>query len=84
VRHGKVAADGKSFEFLNRCGLRMKQDKQVDCEHQPPPERFNYQSCAIYMDVFKTAGDLNDVMPTSDIQFSENLGGSSVSDMDMV
>ena len=84
VRHGQVASDGKSIEFHERCGLRMKNGSQEDCGHFPFVARFDYQSCSTYIHVFKTAGASNDVMPTSDIQYSERLAANSITDMELL
>ncbi len=82
VRHGKMAADGKNIEFDNRCGLRMKQEKTVDCGHYPFQKNFDYLGCDIYLDIFKGSGNLNDVVPTSDI--SNKIANTSITEMEML
>lgn len=82
VRHGKMAADGKNIAFDNRCGLRMKQDKQVDCNHYPFDSLFDYGTCDIYLDIFKTSVNRNNVVPKSDVQYSEKLASSSITEME--
>ena len=84
VRHGQVAADGKSFEFIDRCGLMMKQQKEVSCDHYPFNRSFDYGTCEHYISVFKVAGTRNDVVPTNDIQYSNNLGGNSITEMELL
>jgi hypothetical protein len=84
VRHGQVAADGTSIEFKNRCGLRMKENEHMDCVHFPFPNVFDYQGCDVYRVTFKTTGQKNDVVPTADIQFSEQISANSITDMDLL
>ena len=84
VRHGQVAADGKSIEFKSRCGLRMKSGKDVECTNYPFGKGFDYMGCAVYVDVFKTAGQLNDVVPTSDFQYSDRMSQSSLTEMELL
>ena len=84
VRHGQVAKDGKSIEFKDRCGLKMKDNQAEECTHYPFEKRFDYQACAIYIEVFKTAGQRNDVVPTSDIQYSDKLAANSITDMELL
>ena len=82
VRHGKLAADGKNIEFDNRCGLRMKQEKKVDCTHYPFQKLFDYMTCGVYLDVFKGTGSVNDVVPTSDM--SSKIGDPAITEMSMI
>ena len=84
VRHGQAAADGKSIEFKNRCGLRMKEAQSVDCHQYPFQKGFDYAGCDIYLAVFKTAGQRNDVMPTSDFQYSDQLATNSITEMELL
>jgi hypothetical protein len=84
VRHGLVAADGKTIEFKNRCGLRMKEQQQVDCTHYPFGKSFDYGACEIYLATFKTAGQRNDVVPTSDFQYSDKLASNPITDMELL
>ena len=82
VRHGKLAKDGKTVEFKDRCGLTM--DKEVMCSHVPFDLRFNYRECDQYMVAFKSSVERNDVVPTKDINYSSRLSKSSFSDMDLL
>lgn len=84
VRHGQAGKDGKSIEFKNRCGLRMKDGKQEDCHHYPFPKAFDYQRCDIYHATFKSAGTRNDVIPRSDFQYSERLKNNSLTEMELL
>jgi len=84
VRHGQVGADGKTIEFKNRCGLRMREAQQIDCGHYPFAAGFDYTSCDHYLTTFKTAGQRNDVVPTSDFQYSDKLAGSSITEMELL
>lgn len=84
VRHGQVAADGKSIEFKSRCGLRMKEQQQIECEHFPFKSGFDYGACGVYIGTFKTAGQRNDVVPTSDFQYSDRLAGSPITEMELL
>lgn len=85
VRHGQVAADGKTIEFKNRCGLRMKEPAvQVDCGHYPFAKGFDYARCDIYQATFKTAGQRNDVVPQSDFQYSEQIPNNSITEMELL
>ena len=85
VRHGQVAADAKSFEFKNRCGLRMKDlQTPIDCAHFPFAKGFDYSQCDIYQATFKTAGQRNDAVPASDFQYSEKVPANSITEMDLL
>jgi hypothetical protein len=84
VRHGQVAADGKTIEFKNRCGLRMRDATPVDCRHYPFSSSFEYDGCEVYLATFKTAGQRNDVVPTSDFQYSDKLAGTSITEMELL
>ena len=84
VRHGQVAADGKTIEFKSRCGLRMKEQQQIECAHFPFGKGFDYINCEVYLATFKTAGQRNDVVPTSDFQYSDKLAGSSITEMELL
>lgn len=84
VRHGQAAADGKSIEFKNRCGLKMKSQQQVDCSHYPFPKSFEYTACAVYVEVFKSQGQRNDVVPTSDFQYSDQLAANPLTEMELL
>lgn len=90
VRHGAVAADGKSIEFKDMCGLSMKKFehqkskmKPTECSHYPFQKGFEYTLCPIYLEIFKTGNQRNNVVPTKDIQFSSSLGNSSLTDMEL-
>lgn len=84
VRHGKVAADGKSIEFQDRCGLKMKQQGDHLCNHYPFPKVFDYIDCETYKATFKSNGMRNDVVPTSDFQYSDNFNSQPITDMELL
>ncbi len=84
VRHGQIGANGKTFEFKDRCGLKMRVQETVDCAHYPFQKGFEYTSCDHYLATFKTAGQRNDVVPTSDFQYSDKLAGSSITEMELL
>ena len=84
VRHGQVAPDGKTIEFKNRCGLRMRDTAPVDCAHYPFSSKFEYDGCEVYLATFKTAGQRNDAVPTSDFQYSDKLAGTSITEMELL
>ena len=84
VRHGQVGADGKSIEFKNRCGLKMKELQSVECTHYPFGKGFDYLLCEVYIATFKTPGQRNDVVPTSDFQYSDKLSGNSITEMELL
>lgn len=83
VRHGQVAADGKSVEFKNRCGLRMKNNENIECKHYPFPTGFDYHECEVYQETFKSGTRKNDVVPSSDITEGLSSGGS-LADMELL
>lgn len=84
VRHGQVVAGQNSIEFKDRCGLKMKVLAPVDCAHYPFSKGFDYTVCGIYQEVFKSSGQRNDVVPTSDFQYSEQLAGNSITEMELL
>ena len=84
VRHGQVGEDGKSITFKDRCGLRMKEGQEIECKHYPFDSRFDYMGCEVYLMTFKSQGRPNDVVPTSDFQYSEKLGSASLTDMELL
>ena len=84
VRHGHVGNDGKTIEFNNRCGLRMKTQEQVDCHHYPFAKGFDYVACTHYLATFKTADSRNDVVPKSDFEYSERLASNSITEMELL
>jgi hypothetical protein len=84
VRHGQAGTDGKSIEFKNRCGLRMKDPTPADCKHHPFMAGFDYTGCDLYLATFKSAGQRNDVVPTSDFQYSDKLAGNSITEMELL
>jgi hypothetical protein len=79
-----VAADGKTIEFKNRCGLKMKEQQIHDCAHYPFASGFDYQTCDQYLATFKSAGQRNDAIPTSDFQYSDRLASSSITEMELL
>lgn len=84
VRHGQVAPDGKTIEFKSRCGLRMKEAQPVECSHFPFGKGFDYVQCDIYLATFKSGGQRNDVVPTSDFQYSDKLSNNSITEMELL
>jgi hypothetical protein len=84
VRHGKVAEDKKSIEFSNRCGLRMKLGQSDDCDKYPFISGFNYVECDTYKHVFKSTGQRNDCIPTSDFLYSDNMSGTPITEMELL
>jgi hypothetical protein len=84
VRHGQVGADGKTIEFKNRCGLKMRGQESLDCKHFPFASGFDYTACDYYLHTFKTAGQLNDAIPTSDFQYSDKLATNSITEMELL
>jgi hypothetical protein len=84
VRHGKVAADGKSIEFQDRCGLKMKSSIDQVCQHFPFPKVFDYIECDVYKATFKSTGIKNDVVPTSDFLYSDSFHSQPITDMELL
>jgi hypothetical protein len=91
VRHGKPSANGKSIEFKNSCGLKMRVSPDgkrrpgpTDCENYPFDSNFDYMGCGTYLDVFKSGIRRNDVIPTKDFQYSEALSGTSITEMELL
>lgn len=84
VRHGQVAQDGKSITFNDRCGLMMKTGTQQECKHYPFKSGFDYARCETYNVVFKSEGQRNDVVPTSDFQYSDAFSGTSITEMELL
>lgn len=82
VRHGVPSKDGQSIDFSNRCGLKMEQ--KLDCKHHPFPEVFNYMGCDVYREKFAGSAERNDVLPTSDFNYSDLVMGSGVTDLDII
>jgi hypothetical protein len=84
VRHGKLAADKKNIEFSDRCGLSMKAGQNESCGKYPFVAGFNYVECDIYKQVFKSAGQANDCIPTSDFQYADNMHGTPITEMELL
>lgn len=84
VRHGKLAADNKNIEFSDRCGLRMKAGQGDVCDKYPFPAGFNYVECDTYLHIFKSQGQRNDAIPTSDFQYADNLSGTPITEMELL
>ena len=82
VRHGKVATDGKTIEFDEKCGLKMSENKK--CLHHPFGQRFNYRTCDVYYQTFKSSLDRNAVVPREDIEYSDQMGVSSITEMELL
>ena len=89
VRHGKLGQDGKSIEFTDQCGLKIKRNElekhkiTVECEQVPFPEKFDYLGCGYYQATFKSGHHKNDVVPR-DINYSQSLVAGSITDMDLL
>ncbi len=94
VRHGKVAADGKSIEFKEMCGLmirkidpdappRPKLPFDETCSQVPFKKGFDYICCDVYQAVFKSKGIRNDVNSTSDMNFGA-ISANTITDMDLL
>lgn len=84
VRHGQVAADGKNIQFSDRCALLLRREIKKECQHVPFDARFDYTECDVYVETFKTSGLRNNCVPTSDIQYSDKLAGSSITEMELL
>lgn len=84
VRHGKAAADGKTIEFQDLCGLKMKATSDRECKNYPFPKVFDYIECQVYQATFKSTGIKNDVVPTSDFQYSDSFSGQTITDMELL
>jgi len=84
VRHGSLAADGKNIIFKDRCGLKMKATEDQECKNYPFPKVFDYTDCGVYRQTFKSGGQRNDVVPTSDFQYSDALNTQSITEMELL
>jgi hypothetical protein len=84
VRHGVAAADGKSIEFKSRCGLKMKENKEAECTKYPWAKGFDFAHCDVYQSTFKTPGQRNDAVPTSDFQYSDKLASNPITEMELL
>jgi hypothetical protein len=84
VRHGTLAADKKNIEFTDRCGLRMKSGQADLCDKYPFAAGFNFVECNIYRDTFKSAGQRNDCIPTSDFLYADNMSGTPITEMELL
>jgi hypothetical protein len=85
VRHGKVAADKKTIEFSDQCGLKMKAGKAESCDKYPFQAGFNYIECETYRMVFKSNGTRNECVPTSDFQFTtDGMNGTPITEMELL
>ena len=78
------AADKKNIEFSDRCGLRMKTGQGDVCDKYPFEAGFNFVDCDTYRDVFKSTGQRNDCIPTSDFQFADNMSGTPITEMELL
>jgi len=89
VRHGKAAADGKSIEFRDLCGLKTKRNEleknpiDPSCENVPFSSQFEYINCGYYQATFKSGHHKNDVLP-KDFQYSDQFSSGSITDMDLL
>ena len=84
VRHGSLAADGKNIVFKDRCGLKMKTAENQECVKYPFPKVFDYTECGVYFATFKSGGQRNDVVPTSDFQYSDVMHSQSITEMEFL
>ena len=82
VRHGKLADDQKTIEFKERCGLNR--EKEVKCLHHPFPKIFDYLDCENNRATFKSSVQRNDVVPTKDIQYSNKVAASGMSNLELL
>ncbi len=57
---------------------------EVNCQEYPFGDRFEYRLCDTYIEIFKTPGMKNDVMPTKDFLYLDSLNVSSITDMDLL
>jgi len=57
---------------------------QQACKNYPFPQIFDYIDCDVYQSTFKSASRKNDVIPTSDFQYSDALNSSSITDMELL
>lgn len=62
----------------------LPQDANTDCVHFPFPDQFDYFHCAVYQETFDSRGIKNGVVPTKDFQYSEQLAGLAVTDMELL
>ena len=84
VRHGVGATSGKGIEFQDRCGLKMREDRNFPCKHYPFASVFDYATCDVYQTTFKSVGRRNDVVPTKDFQYSDAFAAASITDMELL
>ncbi len=63
---------------------KKKSEKNMDCGHFPFPAVFDYIDCKVYLETFKTVGRRNEIIPTTDFQYSDALSGSSITDMELL
>ena len=82
VRHGKVDAATNAITFRDKCALKIKDD--LDCKHHPFPKVFDYQTCEVYKTTFKGSVDRNEVSPTKDFQYTDNIAVGSITDMELL
>ncbi len=62
----------------------MRANDQLDCVHYPFPKVFDYSTCEIYINTFKSSGQKNDAVPTQDFQYSDAVSASSITDMELL
>ena len=56
----------------------------LECGVVPFEDGFDYITCETYIDTFKSVGVKNGVVPTSDLQYSNKLAGSPITDMELL
>ncbi len=71
-----IAFEGQRQEFVLNAA--------TECIHVPFKADFDYFGCEVYQRTFETNGLKNGVLPTKDFQFSEQLVGTSVTDMELL
>lgn len=59
-------------------------EPNMDCVNHPFPNVFDYIDCGVYQETFKSTTRKNDVIPTSDFQYSDALSGNSITDMELL
>ncbi|MCY4443459.1 MAG: hypothetical protein OXC44_01480 [Proteobacteria bacterium] len=56
----------------------------LTCNQVPFAKDFNYFSCPTYQETFQSGDHRYNAMPTKDIQFSKQLSGSGLGDMELL
>ena len=78
--------DASAGKKLPKKGKTQPKELELEqeCLHFPFPKIFDYIECKIYQETFKSSARKNDVIPTKDIQYSDVLSGSSITDMELL